>query len=298
MAHASYQNDKYHTKRNTNLIKLYKNVIGAPTLFEVAFIAALEVLCFAADFSAYGELFGQVMGDQKGMIAAGAISILFPLMTYLCSAGVASRFRDQKKREKLSVALLVAMLAFMLMSLVIRFPLEAAAASDDGASWAAGAFALCLPTLASVLGAFAAALTLHNPETHAKVGAAKLRAKISVVKAEIATLKGNDPQKLRQHLHTIYRAAYCEVDGLMNCAIADSVNALVARQGLAIHDCLGLLVGSPQGGTAQYDSRPAAFAKHDVPAFARPEDKPELEKPQENVLPIPEQVEAADTAAN
>lgn len=298
MAHVSKQNDKYLRKRNAKLIKHYKSVIGAPKLAEVALIVALELLCLAADLTAYGQMFGQVMGDAMGTLVAAAVSLLFPLMAYLCFRGMASRFRDRKDRERLSLGLLAAMAVFLLVSLVIRFPLEAAATSDEGANWLIGACVYCLPAISSVLGSLAAALTLHNPETEEKTRAAMLRARISTLKAEIATLKGNDPQLLRQHLDNIYRSAYFEVDGLMNCAIAESVSSLVAHQGLLVHDHFGRLLASSQVMTAQYDSRPPEFAPKPTPTLANESPAPELQSPKASVLPGPERLEATNKVAS
>ena len=111
------------------MLKSYRQAIGSPGVFVVVAVLVLEVLCFAADLMAFGLLFGQVMGDAKGMVAAGSISLLFPLVAFFGFQGLSSRFLDQRKRERLAVALLVAMGAFLLAVLAIRLPLEAVATS-------------------------------------------------------------------------------------------------------------------------------------------------------------------------
>lgn len=298
MAHVQNQNNKYTRKRNADLLRVYKKAIGVPQVFELALIVLLELLCFAADLSSFGKLFGQMMGDQGGKVAAASLSLLFPVATYFVVKLFASRLREQKTRERLGIVLLVLMGAFLLLTLALRFPLEEAAESEEGASAAMNAAALCLPAISSVLGSIAAALVMHNPEVDSKVRAAVLRAKISTVKAEIAALKGNDPQKLREHLELIYRAAYHEVDGLMNRAVAESVNALVPHQGLVVHDYLGRLVAPSQSGTDRYDSRPPEFVPQAVSVLVDQKPKPELEQPQEEVFQSAVSVEANHNSVN
>ncbi len=278
MGHAPQKNGQYMKSRDASLMKLYKDAIGAPKMFVLGLIAMLEILCFLADLTAFGALFGQAMGDTIGKIAAGSISLLFPLGIYLCFNGIAGRFANRKARERLSVAILVAMVAFLLVTLVIRFPLEAAAASEDGVGWQMSAAVYCLPAISAVIGTLAASLMLHNPETELKIRTAKLRARITDMKSEIAALEGSNPEKLRNRLERIYRAGYCEVDGMMNSAIAESVGTLVARHGLAVHDYLGKLPGSPSGGTSRYDSRPPEFAAASIASLGAGARKLELDE--------------------
>lgn len=261
MKRKAAKNRAFFKSRNRDVLKSYRQAIGSPGVFVVVAVLVLEVLCFAADLMAFGLLFGQVMGDTKGMVAAGSISLLFPLVAFFGFQGLSSRFLDQRKRERLAVALLVAMGAFLLAVLAIRFPLEAVATSDEGADWLVTALVYCLPPLSSIIGALAASLTLHNPQVKLKTEQARLHAKIANVKAELAALEGNDPARFRAHVENVYRAAYCEVDGLMDASLSTCVGLLVQRHGMGVHDHLGSLFNRVEAGSERYDTRPAAFAR-------------------------------------
>lgn len=269
-------NSQYLKMRDKELMRTYNEAIGKPGLLAVLLIGALEVMCFLADLTAFGALFGQVMGDTMGMVAAGSVSLLFPLMSYLLFQSFASRFSNTVARERLSTVLLVAMFAFFLTSLAIRFPLEAAASSVDGVGWVMGAMVYCLPTVSSILGAFAGALYLHNPQLESKVRAIKLHTRIGDIKAELAALEGNDPSRLKEHVDRIYEAADCQVNGLLQAAVSESLGAMVSNHGFEVHDYLGGLVGSLSEGTGRYDSRPPLFCSAESKALNSPE-KPLLQ---------------------
>ena len=183
------KNAAFFKSRNDNLLRLYKKAVGSPGAFVFIAVLVLEALCFAADLMAFSLLFGQVMGDAKGMVAAGAISLLFPLVAFFGFQGLTSRFHDRRKRERLAIALLAAMAVFLVAVLVIRFPLEAAAESDEEQAGRITALVYCLPPLSSVIGALAASLTLHNPQVKQKIEAAKLHVRIANAKAELAALE-------------------------------------------------------------------------------------------------------------
>ena len=118
----------------------------------------------------------------------------------------------------------------------------------------------CLPPLSSIIGALAASLTLHNPQVKLKTEQARLHAKIANVKAELAALEGNDPDSEIAR-ENVYRAAYCEVDGLMDASLSTCVGLLVQRHGMGVHDHLGSLFNRVEAGSERYDTRPAAFAR-------------------------------------
>ena len=260
MGHAPLKNGKYMKRRDIRMLKLYKEVIGKPTMAKLAMILVQESFCILADLFQFSTLFGQAMGDSIGMLAAASLSLFIPFASYKSFCGVADRLSSRGERERLDIAFLAATSALVLGSILIRFPLELAAESEDGIAWFLKAAVAAFPALASVLGGFEAALTIHHPELEQKVRIAELLLGVSDLKAEIAVLRGNDPSEIRQHLKQIYRGAYCVVDGMANQMVAELVAALVARHGLVVHDHFAKLQSAPSAGTGRYDSRPPEFA--------------------------------------
>ncbi|HIR00849.1 MAG TPA: hypothetical protein IAA69_01010 [Candidatus Aveggerthella stercoripullorum] len=256
----SLKNSRFFAGRTRSVVRHYKQAIGGLGVAVVLAVFALEALCFCADLLAFGLLFGQVMGDAKGMVAAGSISLLFPLVSYFGFRGLSSRFAEKERRERFTYLLLGVMGVFLVAVLAIRFPLEAAAVSDEGVSWAMTAAVYCLPPISSVIGALAASLTLHNPQVESRLRRCKAEARIANIKAEIATLEHSDPSRLREHVNDVYRSAFCEVDGLLNAALASCVAALVETHGMGVHDHIGKMKEVFATGLGLEDSRPAAFA--------------------------------------
>ncbi|MBQ9001133.1 MAG: hypothetical protein IJ087_04690, partial [Eggerthellaceae bacterium] len=105
----SLKNSKFFAGRTRSVVRHYKQAIGGPGAAVVLAVLALEALCFCADLLAFGLLFGQVMGDAKGMVAAGSISLLFPLVSYFGFRGLSSRFAEEERRERFTYMLLGAM---------------------------------------------------------------------------------------------------------------------------------------------------------------------------------------------
>jgi len=256
----SLKNGRFFAGRTRSVVRHYKQAIGAPGVMTILACLIMEAFCFSSELIAFGLLFGQVMGDFKGTIVAGSLSLLIPLVFFLCFRGLSSRFSDQEKRERLTITLLCMTGAFLLIVLIIRFPLEYSALSDEGVTWAMSAAVYCLPPIASALGAVTASLTLHNPKVESKLRRCKAEARIANIKAEIATLEHSDPSRLREHVNDVYRSTFCEVDGLLNAALASCVAALVETHGMGVHDHIGKMKEVFATGLGLEDSRPAAFA--------------------------------------